>query len=105
MEKSERAKTRKEWACRILLTLHFWYCVSGYVSYVQAKHTLITPLIPQSTILNIIDANFLTSLVTSGVFILTLWMYFLKKPILVIIFSSVSILLTGFFYAYFSKFQ
>src|SRR6185295_17912422 len=85
-----------EWACRILLTLHLWIAASGYISFLQAKHQIISPLIPEKAILQVIQPNFYTASVLTCSFIISLWLYFFRRRVLVIILSGLSIIMYEF---------
>jgi hypothetical protein len=83
-EISKREK-RLEWACRIALSVNVFVIVSSYVAYFQARYQLDSPLIPPSTVHEITDAYMKSSLVVSGLFLIGLWFYFLKKRVVAII--------------------
>ena len=90
-EKSKRERY-SEWACRILLTVHCWLTLSGYIAYLQAKHQLISPLIPEDTIRVLTEPNFYTGLCMGATFLLSIWFYFFRKKLITIIMSSISVL-------------
>ena len=88
------AKERStEWACRIVLTVHLFTVVAGYISYLQTKYQLITPVIPANVIEQIASPFWKVSLAEAVLFSLSLWFYFFKKRLVVLILSSISILL------------
>lgn len=81
-----------EWACRVLLTFHLWLSMSGYISYLQAKYRLISPLIPESTIRAITAPGMYTGLCMGGTFLAAIWFYFFRRKIITVIVSSLSLL-------------
>jgi hypothetical protein len=87
-------KTEKgwEWACRAILTIHFWFCLSGYINYLQTKQQLNSPLIPKDVINQIAEPFVYPSLYLSAAFLISLWLYFFKKRIAVVIISGIAIL-------------
>jgi hypothetical protein len=93
MSPVEKRQKYFEWGCRIVLTVHFWFCVSGYISWRQAKHQLISPLIPEKTIFQLIEPSFYTSMILCSTFIISLWLHFFKKRLGVIMASSLSVLM------------
>src|SRR5687768_9703926 len=85
----------KEWACRLLLTLNTWFLASSLLSFIQTKRQLISPLIPQSVIIDIIRASSYASLYVAVLFLPSLWLYFYRKLTIVICLQVISI---GAFY-------
>jgi hypothetical protein len=92
---------RFEWACRILLTVHLGIAMSGYISYLQTKYQLTSPLIPPSIIQEIAEPGIYTGLCTGVTFLAALWFYFFRKPLIVMVLSSISILSYEFLPGYF----
>ena len=82
-----------EWACRILLTVHLFRIVTGYIVYWQTEYQLVSPLLPKSIIGQISSPYFKASLIMATAFLVSLWFYFFKKRIVVIVISGVSIVL------------
>ena len=82
-----------EWACRILLTLHLYCIAGGYIAYIQVRQQLISPLIPENTVFQITHPYYTASLICSGLFLFSIWLYFFNRKIIVIIISALSILL------------
>jgi hypothetical protein len=58
---SEKREKLIEWICRIFLTVHVWFVASGYITFLQTKHQLISPLIPKDLILQVTQPGFYTS--------------------------------------------
>ena len=79
-----------EFACRTILTFHLLTVLAGYIVFVQTKYQLDSPIIPRSTIEMITSPYWKISLVESATFILSLWFYFLRLRIWVLVISSVS---------------
>jgi hypothetical protein len=75
----------KEWACRILLTCNVWLAVSGSVTFLQTEYQLVSPIIPLDTVLLITRPYIYASLVAGVILLISLWLYFLKKHLFVII--------------------
>ncbi len=82
-----------EWACRILLTLHIYYIAGGYIAYFQTRQQLLSPLIPESTVFQITHSYHSASLICLGSFLISIWLYFFNRKIIVIIISALTILL------------
>jgi hypothetical protein len=99
----EKREKLTEWTCWLLLTVHFWFCASGYITYFQTKNQLTTPLIPESTILVISEPSFFSALSICGSFIISLWLYFFRKRIAVIILSAISIVAYEVLLVYFIR--
>jgi hypothetical protein len=74
-----------EWACRILMTADVFIIAAGYISYFQAEQQLISPLIPKSTVYQVLhdsnDVVMKASLISGGIFLSALWFYSFKKKI------------------------
>jgi hypothetical protein len=91
--KSNSSARKKEWLCRILLTINVILVLNGLVSFIQADYQLISPLIPQSTVYLITRIDILSS-AWSGLFlIISLWFYFYKKYTVVIILGIFAIII------------
>ena len=84
---------RIDWICRILITIQLILVITGYISLLQTKYQLESPLIPQSLVYEISYPNLIASLITSGFMIMTLWLYFLNKRVLTIWVAASSLLL------------
>ena len=96
MQENIKQNNTKEWACRILLTLHLFTALTGYITYIQMRHQLNSPLIPKSTIDIISAPSFDLSLVLGGTLLFSMWLYFFKKRTACIIISGISLI--GLFY-------
>lgn len=103
-EKNKGTRTY-EWPCRILLTLHLGIALWGYITYLQAKYQLTSPLIPQSTIREVAEPGIYTGLCIGATFLAALWFYFFRKPLIVMGISSISILAYGFLPGYFALYH
>ncbi|WP_462220991.1 hypothetical protein, partial [Ferruginibacter sp.] len=64
----------------------------GYVSFIQAEHQLVSPLIPTSTVLQIAKHSIYASLPAAVLLLISLGFYFYQKRIVVIILSSLAII-------------
>jgi hypothetical protein len=84
---------RIEWICRIVITLQLILVVRGYIVWLQTKHQLDSPLIPQSLVNEISYPHVMPGLITSGLMLATLWLYFLNKRMATIIIGAISLLL------------
>lgn len=88
-----KRENQLDWACRILITLDLVVILGGYFSYFQTRYQLVSPLIPQSTIDQIISDNvsiiMKASIVAAVIFLAGLWFYsFGKKSIALFLFLS-----------------
>ena len=85
-----------EWACRILITSDVLVIVAGYISYFQSKRQLMTPLIPKSTIYQILyDSNEIVMkacLLSACLFLSGLWFYSFKRKIPAVVLFSLAII-------------
>jgi|SRR5688572_3633083 len=90
---SMNKEKRIDWICRILITIQLILVITGYISLLQTKYQLESPLIPQSLVYEISYPNLIASLITSGFMIMTLWLYFLNKRVLTIWVAASSLLL------------
>jgi len=80
-----------EWACRTILTVHFWLVLAGYVVFLQAKNQLESPIIPKDIIAQISTPYWKISLAEAVLFIVSLWFYFLSFRVVVLILSSIAV--------------
>lgn len=85
MNKNIRNVPSKEWVCWLLLTGNVLQTLSGLINFVQTEYQLVSPIIPKSTILEIARPHIYVSLVAGIVLLVSLWLYFFKKHLLVII--------------------
>ena len=92
MTSSKKEKTI-EIVCRILISLQLILVIRGYIAFLQARYQLVSPLIPESILYEVSYNYAITSLIASGSMLITLWLYFLKKKIAVIIIAAISLLL------------
>ena len=92
MTSSNKDKTI-EIVSRTLISLQLILVIRGYIAFLQTKYQLASPLIPQSIIYEISYPYIITSLIASGFMLVTLWLYFLKKKIAVIVIAAISLLL------------
>jgi len=90
---SMNKEKRIDWICRILITIQLILVITGYISLLQTKYQLESPLIPQSLVYEISYPNLIASLITSGFMIMALWLYFLNKRVLTIWVAASSLLL------------
>jgi hypothetical protein len=91
MPQDEKKEKIIEWSARVLLSIHFYKCVSGMISFWQTKYQLVSPLIPSSIVDEITEPYWKASLVVSATFIVALWLYFFRKRIAAMIVSGTSI--------------
>lgn len=96
MSADEKKQRVIEWAARILLTLHFFRCLSGLISFWQTKYQLVSPLIPPQTVEEITGPYWKASLIAGVTFLIALWLYFFKRKIAVLAITGVSIVLYQF---------
>ncbi len=90
MSQTNSRPTAVEWACRVILTVHFYLVLAGYISFAQTKYQLTSPVIPCSTIEALTVPFYKISLVASGLFLVSLWLYFARLRIAVLVLSSIS---------------
>lgn len=90
LEKTKR-EARLDWIYRVVFTINLLVVVGGYISYFQAKHQLISPLIPRSILYDITDQYMKASLVSSGLMLAGFWLYSFQKRIAAIVLSILSI--------------
>jgi hypothetical protein len=81
-----------EIVCRILISLQLILVIRGYIVFLQTKHQLVSRLFLKAS-LRVSYPYVITSLIVSGCLLITLWLYFLKKKIAVIIIATISLLL------------
>lgn len=55
MPTAEKTERQIEWMCRLLMTIDVPVISAGYLSYFQTKHQLISPLIPKTTVYDIMS--------------------------------------------------
>jgi len=91
MTTSKKDKTI-EIVSRSLISLQLILVIRGYIAFLQAKYQLVSPLIPQSVVYEVSYPYIITSLIASGCMFATLWLYFLKKKIAVIVITAISLL-------------
>src|SRR5258705_1737948 len=92
MTSSKKEKTI-EIACRMLISLQLILVIRGYIALLQTKYQLVSPLIPESILYDISYPYLMASLISAGMMLLTLWLYFTNKKIMTIIFASASLIL------------
>jgi len=80
-----------ELIARISLIVLLVSIVGHFVSIYQVWHQLITPLIPQSTILEIIRPSIFIAFVSSLICLLALIFYFYRKNVIVIVLVGLTI--------------
>ncbi len=91
MAEINNRENRLNWICRILMTLDLVVVTAGYLSFFQAKQQLSSPLIPDSTRLQIISDAYIfhASLLAAVFFLAGLWFYsFNKKGIAIVLFAA-----------------
>ena len=80
--KNER---KTDWLCRVLMTMNVFAICANYVSTLQTKHQLVSPLIPKSLVAQVIydsyDLHIPASLVCAGLFLTGLWFYSFRKKV------------------------
>jgi hypothetical protein len=81
-----------ELPCRILLIIHCYFALSGYITFIQIEYQLVSPLIPSSTIMQIARHSIYASLPAAVLLIASLCFYFFQKRTVVIILSSAAII-------------
>lgn len=92
MPENSRKYDLLEWACRILMTVDVLVIVMGYITYFQTSYQLISPLIPHDVIHQISDGYMKASLITSGFFLIGLWLYFFKKKTPAVVLFALTII-------------
>ncbi len=77
MPEIKSADNSWNWICRILFTLDIISLLSGYIGLIQARHQLVSPLIPESLVTRIMtDSRLHESSIGAGVLLLAgLWFY------------------------------
>ena len=97
MSELSKRENQLDWACRILITLNVLIIVYGYFSFFNAQRQLMTPLIPKSTVYEILilsGNDFMNmSLISAGLFLTGIWCYTFKKKKIAIVFLSFVIIL------------
>jgi hypothetical protein len=66
-----------DWICRILFSIDVLLLISGYISFIQARKQLVSPLIPDSIVAQLMaDSRFSESSILAGIILLAgLWFY------------------------------
>jgi uncharacterized SAM-binding protein YcdF (DUF218 family) len=85
IKKQDKAE---EWLCRILFSVVILLLISGYISALQTRKQLESPLIPEGIVNTIIaDARFYENSIIAGLFLLAaFWLYsFGKKKIAMVL--------------------
>jgi hypothetical protein len=98
-----KGENQLDWACRILITIDLLLIVSGYIFYLQTKQQLISPLIPKSTVYQIVNDShiFEISLIVAIPYLAGLWFYFYKKRVVAIILFSLALLFSKTIYLFY----
>jgi hypothetical protein len=77
------------------MTIDMLVVVSGYFSFLKTQHQLMSPLIPQSTVYQILsdssDNIIKASLISAGFVLAGLWFYSFKKHIPAIVLFGLAI--------------
>lgn len=94
MTEIKKQDTAEEWLCRIFFSIVILLLVSGYLSALQTRNQLISPLIPAGTVNAIItDSRIYEGSVGAGIFLLAgFWFYSFGKKKVAIAFLTVAIL-------------
>lgn len=62
---------RLRWYCRILMVIDSYLVVSGYIAWYQTQDQLVSPLIPRSTIDQILaDSHLIPASIAAAIFLL-----------------------------------
>lgn len=80
-----------DWVCRILFSIDVLLLISGYLSFIQTRKQLVSPLIPGSIADQIMaDSRFYESSISAGIILLAgLWFYsFNRKKAAVVLFGT-----------------
>ena len=97
MTETRKNEKALDWICRGLMTLNIFAICETYISYFQVTQQLVSPLIPKSTVSEILyDTYNLTAraALISGVLFLTgLWFYSFKRKIVSIVLFGLSLIL------------
>ena len=95
---AQRSGNQKQvdWVCRVLFTLDIIIVVSGYWRYYQTRRQLVSPLIPKSTVYEIME-DFFPDYVTACFWAAALclagvWLFSFNKKIMAAIFFGLSII-------------
>ena len=95
MQEITKRQNRIEWACRILMTADVFVLLWSYFNYYLVKWQLVSPLIPKSTIYQILFDDYDTTMkavITAGlIFIAGLWFYSFNKKVIALILFSLTI--------------
>jgi hypothetical protein len=92
MQNDQKKKYLLEWWCRIVLTIHFLRIATPVVVYLQSKKQLTSPFIPSAIIDLITEPYWKASMLIAASFLVSLWLYFLRRKIAVIVICGFSIL-------------
>jgi hypothetical protein len=105
LAETDKRKRIYEWACRLLLSVHFLLVISGYISFLQIKHQLQSPLIPEETLYTIVvrSPDMYVSVIHGVSFLVALWLYFFRYRLGVIIVCSLSIIAHQFLLLYYFR--
>lgn len=80
-----KTERKIDWICRVLMTLDVFAICKIYISTLQVKHQLISPLIPKSLISQVLydtyDIYTTAGLICGSFFLVGLWLYSFKKKI------------------------
>ena len=82
-----------EWACRILITINVLLVLSSIIVYFQTDYQLVSPLIPQSVLYDIVRPYFIASFITGIILLISIWFYFFNKKLIVVILQGLGIIL------------
>lgn len=89
MTEINKKNTSLDWICRILFSIDVLLLISGYLIFFQTRKQLVSPLIPDSIVAQIItDSRSYESSIAAGVSLLAgLWFYsFNRKKTAVVLF-------------------
>ncbi|MBS1511820.1 MAG: hypothetical protein JST86_13315 [Bacteroidetes bacterium] len=84
--------------CRIILIIHTLLTLAGYIVFIQAQYQLVSPIIPSSTLFEIVKGNMHSSLIVGVALIPSLLFYFFQKRIVTLIISGSSIVFYYFIF-------
>ena len=96
MEETSKRGFRIEWLCQVLFTLNLFAVVSGYLSILQTRRQLATPLVPGEAVNEIAyvinNTLIYASLVCAGFFLFGLWFYSFKRKVTAVVLFSLALL-------------
>jgi len=81
---------KPERVCWILLTINIYFISSGYITFFQTEFQFSSPLLSKEIIIMLAGPYLKTSLILCGTFLLSLWLFFLKKFRAVIVVQIIS---------------